>query len=51
MFVVIKWNDINQVDLVSSKIANIKHPQTVIKYYEKILYFTNHPDIRIEIED
>ena len=40
----IKWQDINEADLVPSGEANCKCPDVVIKFYEDNLYMKTETD-------
>jgi len=40
----IKWENLEEPDLVPSSIANVKDPQTVIKFYEERLNWHNDSD-------
>jgi len=40
----IKWENLEEPDLVPSRITNVKDPQTVIKFYEERLNWHNDSD-------
>ncbi|XP_041631463.1 chromobox protein homolog 5 [Drosophila kikkawai] len=35
----IQWKDTDRADLVAAKVANVKYPQLVIKFYEERIFF------------
>lgn len=51
VYFLIKWKGVNDAELVPSKVANIKIPQIVIKFYEARLTWSNPSDKNQEDRD